>query len=131
MAKNIEGDSLWSSGTHAFFVSHTATGVEEEPALPEGIAVLQNYPNPFNPSTTIAFELPQDGFVTLNIYDLTGRRVRKLVQSQHLAGVHSVRWNGTDDTGQQVAAGVYVYQIEFNDGSGKKTVLMKKMSLVR
>ena len=104
---------------------------DKEDVLPTEFVLHQNYPNPFNPITTIQFEIPQDGFVTLNIYDLTGRRVRTLVQSQHLAGVHSIQWNGTDDAGHKVAAGIYLYQIEFTDALGDKMVLTKKMSLVK
>ena len=100
-------------------------------SIPNAIKLIQNYPNPFNPLTTISFELPQDGFVTINIYDLTRRRVRTLVQSQHLAGIHSIQWNGTDDTGHKVAAGIYFYKIEFTNALGEEMVLTKKMSLVK
>jgi len=130
LAKTFYGDSLWSA-TGAFFVSHTATHVSESPEKPEAFALLSNYPNPFNPTTTISFDLPKDGFVVLKIYDITGRLVRVLVQEQKLAGAHSVLWDGLDDAGQKVAAGVYLYQIEFEDAAGERMVMTRKMSLVK
>lgn len=114
------------------FYSDPNTAVDEKKeTLPEDFVLYQNYPNPFNPSTTITFELPTDGFVTINIYDLTGRLVRTLMNEQQLAGIHSIQWNGTDDAGQKIAAGIYLYQIEFTNATGEAMVLTKKMSLVK
>lgn len=131
LVKNYYGDSLWSDMS-AFHVSHTASDdVNEKMAvLPEKFE-LSNHPNPFNPSTHIQFELPTDGFVSIKIYDLTGRLVCTLVNEPKLAGIHSIQWNGTDDTGAKVAAGVYLYQIEFTNATGEAMVLTKKMSLVK
>jgi hypothetical protein len=131
LAKNISGDSLWSSDTNAFFVSHTATSVEKKKTSPQIFLTISNYPNPFNPTTTISFALPKEGFVTLKIYDITGRLVRVLVQEHKLAGQHSILWDGLDDAGQKVAAGVYLYRIEFVDAAGEKMVLSRKMSLLK
>jgi len=129
-ATNINGDELWSKPS-AFFVSYAATNVSRSLYLPDDLSLLSNYPNPFNPTTTISFDLPSDGFVTLKIYDITGRLVRVLVQEQKLAGAHSVLWDGLDDAGQKVAAGVYLYRIEFVDAAGERMVMTRKMSLVR
>ena len=116
----------------AFYSDPNDTDVnDKKDALPKDFALRQNYPNPFNPGTTIRFELPENGFVTIKIYDLTGRLVRTLVQEQKLAGIHSIQWNGTDETGQKVAAGVYLYQIEFTNSNDETMVLTKKMSLVK
>jgi hypothetical protein len=68
-------------------------------------------PNPFNPSTTIRFELQQAGKVELKIYDVAGRRVRTLVQESRDAGSHDVIWRGLDESGRQVASGVYLYRL--------------------
>ena len=71
-----------------------------------------NYPNPFNPSTTIRFDLPVSGEVSLRIYDPAGRLVRTLVRDREfLAGQHSVVWNGKDDSDSHVASGIYYFQM--------------------
>ena len=104
---------------------------DKEEAVPNGFVLHQNYPNPFNPSTTIRYELPSDGFVTLKICDLSGRLLRVLVSASEIAGEHAVLWDGTDDAGFKVAAGIYLYQLEFADRYGERQVLVQKMSLVK
>ncbi len=121
LAKNIAGDSLWSSNTNAFFVSHTATEVEEEAQLPTGFELEQNYPNPFNPETTVRYSLPQAGVVELKLYDITGREVMSLVNEWQSAGAHSVKVDG-----RNLASGVYVYTLTAGDYR-----VSKKMALVR
>ena len=132
LVKNISGDSLWSSNTNAFFVQHTATGVNaSEKHQPENIALHHNYPNPFNPSTTIHYEIPSNGTVCLKIYDLTGRLVKTLVQKVQNAGAYTIKWDGTDFNGNTVAAGIYIYKMEFTSASGERFVQSKKMSFVK
>lgn len=71
-----------------------------------------NHPNPFNPTTTIGYELPEDGPVLLVICDVAGRRIRTLVQSsRESAGIHSVAWDGRDDAGRSVTSGMYFYRL--------------------
>lgn len=73
----------------------------------------QNFPNPFNPSTTITYELPQASAVTLSIYDVSGRLVRILVNSAgEDVGRHQVIWDGRNDAGRPMSAGVYVYRLD-------------------
>ena len=132
LAKNVAGDSLWSSNTNAFFVHRGATQVTDGVNnLPEAFVLHQNYPNPFNPETTIKYELQGAGHVTIKIYDLTGRLVKVLVNQNLQPGAHSITWDGTDMQGRQVAAGIYLYQIKFTASDGKKWVQSKKMSLVK
>ena len=88
--------------------------------------LFQNYPNPFNQSTKIEFALAHSGFVTLNIYDLLGRKVRTLVSENLSSGHKSVLWDGKDNSGKEVASGIYFYQMKIGDFSeGKKLVLLK------
>ncbi len=77
---------------------------------PQQFVLDQNYPNPFNPQTTLRFEIPEtiQHRVSLMIYDMTGRRVRTLVDGQVAPGYHETLWRGDDDQGQQVSSGVYV-----------------------
>jgi hypothetical protein len=104
---------------------------DKKEIVPNGFVLHQNYPNPFNPTTTIRYELPSDGFVTVKIYDLNGRLVRTLVSAAEISGAHEVLWDGTDDAGFKVAAGIYLYQLEFTDRFGERQVLVQKMSLVK
>ncbi len=80
--------------------------------LPNRFALAQNSPNPFNPATTISFDVPADaGLVTLSIFDVSGKRVHTLEQSNLPAGRYSRVWHGRDDSGRQVSSGVYFYQL--------------------
>jgi len=88
-----------------------ALKVLAEVLVPEVFALHQNYPNPFNPITTIRYDLPENSFVNINIYDLLGRQVKTLVNQTQNAGFKSVQWNATNDNGKPVSAGVYLYQI--------------------
>lgn len=83
-----------------------------ESSLPSVYALLQNRPNPFNTRTTIPYDLPASGVVRLSVYDLSGQRIRTLVDGARSAGSHTVTWDGTDDTGRDVASGVYLCRME-------------------
>ena len=84
------------------------------------------YPNPFNPVTTLRYDLPENGLVNITIYDMMGKVVNNLVSSQQRAGYKSVQWNATNNTGQPVSAGLYLYTIEAGQfGQTKKMVLLK------
>jgi len=84
-------------------------------------AIEQNYPNPFNPSTTIKYQLPQNGLVTLKIYDILGKEVATLVNSEQQAGRYEVNFNATN-----LASGVYLYRIKVNDYMAVKKMLLIK-----
>jgi flagellar hook assembly protein FlgD len=87
----------------------------------------QNYPNPFNPSTLIRYQLPEETNVTVAIYDIMGRMVRTLIASEsQLSGYRQVMWNATNDLGQPVSAGMYIYTIQAGEfRQTRKMVLMK------
>ena len=89
--------------------------------IPANFYLAQNYPNPFNPQTTFDFGLPDDGLVTLTIYNILGREVAKLVDGKMEAGNHSVLWNA-----QAMSSGVYFYQLKTESKTQiKKCILMK------
>ena len=95
-------------------------------AVPEEYNLTQNYPNPFNPSTTISFSIPSEGFVQVNVYDITGRLITGLVNGNLSAGYHDVIWDGTDMFGSNVSAGLYIYSLQAEGVSlTRKMVLMK------
>jgi len=91
-----------------------------------GFELYQNHPNPFNPETEIKFKLSESRFVTLTVFNTLGQKVRILIEDQYQAGFHSVKWDGTDENGNQVSGGLYFYQIKAGD-----FVQLKKMSFVR
>ncbi len=85
-----------------------------------------NYPNPFNPETTISFSVMNEAPVSLDIYNVKGQLVRKLVNDVKAAGEHTVVWNGKDNNGRAVSSGVYYYKMTTGKySSTKKMILMK------
>jgi hypothetical protein len=93
---------------------------------PTEYALHDNYPNPFNPTTTLRFDLPEVSDVTLTIYNMLGQKVRTFNMQSTPAGYHSVKWNATNDYGDPVGAGVYLYQLQTKDFvKTRKMVLLK------
>ncbi len=103
--------------------------------VPKNFVLFNNYPNPFNPVTKIKFQLPRQSDVTLVVYDMTGRIVKKLLNNQNYdAGEYVVRWDGTNPFGNKVASGMYFYRISASDpltGSGQRFVKTHKMLLMK
>ncbi len=95
--------------------------------LPTQFALHQCVPNPFNPTTTIGYDLPKRTTVRLTVFDVAGRLVRSLVPSEVLgAGRHEVVWNGRNESGRSVSAGLYFFRLEA--GGFQAT---KRMTLVK
>ena len=93
---------------------------------PKIFTLSQNYPNPFNPITYISYDLPEDSFVSITIYDMLGNVVNNLVNANQSFGYKTVQWNATDNLGQPVSAGVYLYSIETKGfRQTKKMILLK------
>ena len=94
--------------------------------VPTDFALHENYPNPFNPSTTLRFDLPELSDVTVTIFNMLGQKVKTFSMQSIPAGYHSVTWGATNDLGQQVGAGVYLYQLQTKDFvKTRKMVLLK------
>lgn len=100
---------------------HAATGSQpaansgassESAGIPDQYALDQNYPNPFNPSTTIRFELPEAGNISLRVYNVRGQLVKTLIESPMEAGSHNLLWDGTNNASREVASGMYFYRLE-------------------
>ncbi|MCB0264062.1 MAG: T9SS type A sorting domain-containing protein [Calditrichaeota bacterium] len=97
-----------------------------ENVIPENFVLMQNYPNPFNPTTRIRYGLPRSETVELIIYSMNGQKLCTLVSGEKTAGFHTVEWNGTNDSGEKVASGIYIYRIHAGAFSkAKKIILMK------
>lgn len=91
------------------------------PQQPVAYSLKQNFPNPFNPVTNISFTLPEASFVTLDVYDMSGKLVQQLVNETKSQGLHTVQFDGT-----QLSSGFYIYKLTTPDFSE-----IKKMSLVK
>jgi hypothetical protein len=102
----------------AFRTSSTVTSVQERHRLiPSEFHLEQNYPNPFalsakSAESTIKYQLPQEAFVTLKIFDMLGREVITLVNALQPLGYYNVRWNGKNSAGKSVPGGVYIYRLQ-------------------
>ncbi|MDQ3019952.1 MAG: DNRLRE domain-containing protein [Bacteroidota bacterium] len=89
--------------------------------VPDKFSLSQNYPNPFNPTTKINFDIPQDGMVTLKVYDMTGREVKSLVSEFKIAGYYSV-----DFSGNNLSSGAYFYKLESGNFEASKNMILVK-----
>jgi len=107
-------------------VSASVLSIDDEIGIPDEYALKQNYPNPFNPVTTLHYDLPEDGLVNITIYDIMGRVVKTMVNNTQEAGYKSVIWNATNDYGNPVSGGVYLYQIHAGDFRQSRKMVMLK-----
>jgi hypothetical protein len=122
-------DTLFSPGKSSFVAFARATGTGEntlgvgsyKEQTPSLYSLAHNYPNPFNPSTTIEFTLPTKGHVVLEIFDLLGQSIARLVDEERPAGEYKVQYDGSG-----LSSGVYIYRI-----SSGATILSKTMVLVK
>jgi len=99
---------------------------EEQNNIPDNLVLSPAFPNPFNPITTIKFGLPEDKHVQLNIYSISGKKVRTLLNGQVSKGYHQIVWDGRNESGQPVSAGLYVYELKTNNKR-----ILKKMLLIK
>jgi len=104
---------------------------------PNAFGLTQNYPNPFsaernfdNPHTLINFALPETGEVTLNVYNELGQFVRRLVDAKYPRGTYQVNWNGRDEFGRPVAAGMYFYQIMVKGENGNTSFMQTRRMIL-
>ena len=94
--------------------------------IPDIYSLHQNYPNPFNPITTIKYDLPEDSFVELIVYDLMGNVILNLVNKEESAGYKLIKWDGNNAKGTPASAGVYFYKIQTESFiKTKKMILLK------
>ncbi|HEX9654377.1 MAG TPA: DNRLRE domain-containing protein [bacterium] len=84
----------------------------DDHVLPTQFNLAQNYPNPFNPSTVIHYRVPKTADGRLEIFDVLGKKVRTLVQGRLNIGSHRVLWNGTNDAGELLPSGIYLYRLQ-------------------
>ena len=115
------GDSgMYIIQNHLVVVSN-----DEAPSIPESFVLQQNYPNPFNPITTISYSLPEQSKVKLTVFDIRGREVTTLEQSEKPPGNYEVQWSGMDRSGNPVSTGVYFARLD----AGKFSQTIKMLFL--
>jgi len=129
---NVHAHDPWdstasSNGPRSLTVDVTAiTTSLDGMGIPDVFALHNNYPNPFNPVTNITYDIPEVAEVRLDIYNVAGQKVRTLTQGLHEPGRYRIQWNATNDFGQQLSSGMYIYRIVAGDFvSVKKLILMK------
>ena len=99
----------------------------DELLIPDVYALHQNYPNPFNPTTTLKYDLPENAYVTLKIYDIMGREVIALFSNGYQeAGYRSIQWNGLNQYGKPVGSGMYFYMIKTTNFTQTRKMIMLK-----
>ncbi len=126
--------TLTSTQTKAVSSGPSAAAVSESPMVKERVALLtpiefdlsQNYPNPFNPVTTIAYQIPFDGSVSLRVFNVLGKEVAVLAEGIQQAGMHSVHFDAST-----LASGMYFYRIMVNDVKGNTFTKINRMMLVK
>ena len=126
---NIESNEEYDlSGSGELIIAEVLNEfiLQKNSVLPHSYSLHQNFPNPFNPVTSLRYDLPEQSFVTLTIYDLIGREITQLVNTTQEAGFRSVQWDATDSFGKPVSAGIYLYKITTGE-----FVQTKKMVLVK
>jgi hypothetical protein len=85
-----------------------------------------NYPNPFNPITMITFNLPSDSHVQIEIFNIRGQKISTLVNEEFQSGFHQIEWDGTNDLGQAVSSGIYLYRITAGEHTTTQKMLLMK-----
>lgn len=122
--RNIIADDPW------FYIIEEgeATAVHEQ--APQTLAntyrLYNNYPNPFNPTTIIKYSVPKESFITIKVYNMLGEEVKSLVSQNVGAGEYQVHWDGTDNTGQKVSSGVYLYRMDAGQHIYSRTMTLVK-----
>ncbi len=119
-------DNKTFEGTDIITIKGGEPGKTEEAIAQSKFSLSQNYPNPFNPQTTIEYSLAEGCHVMLKIYNIAGQLVKTLINEYQQAGSYTIIWYGDNDAGEDVARGLYFYQLQAGDFvSTKKMVVLK------
>jgi hypothetical protein len=111
------GDLFWFPGV---------TEVENSESIPVAFKLFDNYPNPFNPTTTIKYSIPEKADVQLTVFNMLGQEVTTLVKTTQNAGTYSVKWNGKNNFGSQLASGIYLYHLKAGNFVVTRKMVMLK-----
>lgn len=106
------------------YVAGFVSGISEKSNIPLEFALNQNFPNPFNPSTRIRFTIPQEGLITLSVFDLLGREAKVLYHGILPAGEHTLSWDGRNASGEAAPSGVYFCRLTQGDRQVTRKMLL-------
>ena len=129
-AEYLSGDGRFGNGVYceiSVVNSTVLTSLEtENDDIITSYKLYNNIPNPFNPETTIKYELPKTSHVSLKIYNILGQEVKTLINDKKSAGIHQIKWDGTNNNGIKVNSGIYLYRLQTGDFvKTKKMILLK------
>jgi len=117
---------MFTAGWIEIKITTSIEDITAENLLPAEYTLHQNYPNPFNPTTSIELSLPQAGYVTLEVFNILGQSVRRLVDQELPAGVHRVTFDGHNSRGKQLSSGIYFYRLKTDQHTeSRKMILLK------
>jgi M6 family metalloprotease-like protein len=88
--------------------------------------LFQNYPNPFNLKTSIKYYLPEMSHVKIDVYDINGRRIDKLIEEEMIPGIHTIIWDGRNQFDQNISSGIYIYKMKVNNNAETKKMILIK-----
>ncbi|MBK6680219.1 MAG: T9SS type A sorting domain-containing protein [Ignavibacteriales bacterium] len=111
-----------------FYYEVYSTGItgNKDQLVEYSFNLKQNYPNPFNPETKIEFDLAEASLVKLEIFDVNGEKVKTLVNGDLPSGIQSIRWDGSNNLGNRVPTGVYMYTLTSGGKSSTKKMIVLK-----
>ena len=115
---NSLGQFIVLSGVHG--------ELDKDLVLPQQYTLYQNYPNPFNPVTNISFDLPEQGYVSLVVFDIMGREIMRIIDEQLNGGHHKFSWNGKHNSGRVASSGIYFYRFTAKDFPQTRKMLIIK-----
>lgn len=105
---------------------HKPLTISDESNIPSKFALHNNYPNPFNPVTTISFDLPEEIYTEVAVYNMMGQKVRTLHSGNMTAGSHHIFFDGVDDQNQRLGSGVYFYRVVAGEFQATKKMMLIK-----
>ena len=115
-----------SNGPFTFTIDASGVLSLDLANLPTVFNLYQNYPNPFNPITTIQYDIPENSYVSLEIYDVLGKKVKTLVSKSLNPGRYKIMWDATNDYGQPVSAGMYFFRMRSSEFQSMKKLMLIK-----
>jgi len=125
------GDLTYSALRYAaldleFQEEFTGSSSDDVTVTPNAELLGQNYPNPFNPTTSIAYNMLEEGNISIEVFNIKGQKVKTLINEHMTIGDYTIVWEGTNDNNQKVSSGIYFYKMKSgNYSSTKKMILMK------
>ena len=116
----------WTEQSNTYSIFLESLNSDEDKMVANYYKVYQNFPNPFNPITTLSYEMPNDGFVKIVIYDMMGRVVKNLLNRHQSAGIKSLKWDAKNNFGEDVSAGTYFYVVDMGNFKQVRKMLFLK-----